>query len=439
MLRIIKNKLDILTLSNITKSKYLINNYNNINLKYFNHYKTSIRMLSNIPQAPADPIMGLNEQFKKDTHPQKINLSVGAYRDEHGRPLVLNSVNKAKEYILNDNHEYAGIAGIQEFCHNTINFAFGKNNPNINFNNIATIQTISGTGACRIAGEFLSRFGEHKQIYLPNPTWSNHIPIMKESGLNVKFYSYYDKNYNGINETALLTDIYNANESSSFLFHVCAHNPTGFDPSRRLWHDILDIVKERGHYVLFDCAYQGFATGDLKKDAYPIQLFLEAKQNFMLAQSYSKNFGLYGERVGALSVFTNSPEEKIAVDSQLKAIARPMYSNPPLFGARIVNTILEDDNLFNEWKNECKAMSNRIKKMRNLLHYKLSYRLPYYNWDFIINQIGMFCYTGLNKDQVNTLINEYHIYMTNDGRISMSGLNEDNLEYFCTSVYNVLN
>ena len=397
----------------------------------------NIRKWSNIPKAPADPIMGLTEEFKKDTFQNKINLSVGAYRNENGDPYILDTVKEAKKRILNNNHEYAGIAGFDNFTKNSLNFAFGKNK--VDFDRIASIQTISGTGACRIAGEFINRFSDNKTIYLPNPTWGNHIPIMKDSGLNIEKYKYYSNGCMELDFDNMILDIKNAPKKSVFLFHVCAHNPTGIDPSKEQWNEILDTIKLKNHTVLFDCAYQGFASGNIEEDAFPIKLFIENNQNIMLAQSYSKNFGLYGERVGALSIFTNNSEEKECVLSQLKLLARPMYSNPPINGAYIVNTILEDNELYEQWKLECKGMADRIIDMRKKLRSSLEEKSPHLPWCHITNQIGMFCYSGFEPYIIENLKNNYHIYMTSDGRISMSGINNYNIEYLSDSVSESIN
>lgn len=428
------------------------------NRKSFNIIKNNVRTIwESVPLAPPDPIMGLTESFNKCNSKNKINLSVGAYRDEFGEPYILDSVQKAKEIIINQNHEYPGIAGDNAFCVNTLDFALGGEkyfldpiNSEVDYNRFATIQTISGTGANRIAGEFISRFyykyenlkkygfTQGKNIYLPNPTWSNHLSIFKDCGLKTLKYSYYNSDTKSLDYDNMMTDIYMAPPGSVFLFHVCAHNPTGVDPTKSQWQDISDLIKLKKHTVLFDFAYQGFASGDIYKDAYPIQLFMRSNIPFLLAQSYSKNFGLYSERIGALSVFCKNRKEQKTILSQLKAIARPMYSNPPINGAKIINTILEDNELYEEWKNECSNMANRIIKMRELLNYKLTYSLPYHDWKFITNQIGMFCYTGFDLETITKLRNEYNIFMTNDGRISISGLNEQNIDYFCNSVYNIL-
>ena len=404
-------------------------------LKTISHgLSKNISHWENIKKAPVDPIIGLTEQFMKDHNTNKINLSIGVYKQDNGKPLVLNSVKKAKELIKNENHEYAGIAGLNNYIHKSLQFAYGNN---INLNKLAAVQTISGTGACRIGAEFISKNFNNKDIYLPNPTWANHIPIMKNAGLNVKKYSYYNPNTISIDFNNMKKDINMAPNNSIFLFHACAHNPTGIDPNKEKWDEILDIIKIKNHITFFDCAYQGFASGDHNQDAYPIRKFYEENQPIILAQSFSKNFGLYGERVGTLSITTNNEEEKDNILSNLKSIIRPMYSNPPINGAKIVTTILENEDLYNEWCIECKEMSNRIQNMRKLLQSKLETLDYYKNWNHITEQIGMFCYSGLKPNEIKTLKDKYHIYITSDGRINMAGVNNSNIDYLANSISKV--
>jgi len=232
-------------------------------------------------------------------------------------------------------------------------------------------------------------------------------------------------------------DINKAVNGSVFVIHSCAHNPTGMDPSMEQWYELSDLIKEKQHIVLFDNAYQGFASGDPERDAFSFRMFVERGHNIMLSQSYAKNFGLYGERIGTFSVVTNSKEEAKCVVSQLNSIIRPMYSSPPIHGALIVATILADDELTVQWFSECRRMADRIAAMRTLLKEKLE-AASGISWKHITDQIGMFCYTGLTEAQVLTLRNDYHIYCTDDGRFSMAGFNNSNLDYVASSVAAVI-
>jgi aspartate aminotransferase, mitochondrial len=337
------------------------------------------------------------------------------------------------------------------------------------FQQISVAQSISGTGALRIGGAFLARHYPYaKTIYLPNPSWGNHTPVFRDSGLEVRQYRYFDKSTVGLDFAGLKADLLvcsllyfswarlsdklpkAAPEQSIVLLHACAHNPTGVDPTREQWTEISDIVKERKLFPFFDMAYQGFASGNTDRDAFAVRHFVKEGHQVALAQSFAKNMGLYGERVGAFSLTTVDPEEKARVDSQLKIIIRPMYSNPPLHGARIANTILSDSSLYTEWEGEVKGMAERIISMREKLFNMLTHELKTPGqWDHIKSQIGMFRYgslawyilfwqfvsfTGLTPEHTQALASKAHIYMTKDGRISMAGLNANNIEYFAESV-----
>lgn len=395
-----------------------------------------------VPQGPPDAILGLNEQFKKDANPKKISLGVGAYRDDSGKPWVLPSVRAAEQKNIENpalNKEYAGIAGVPEFVDLALKFAYGDDSPVLAENRVAAVQTLSGTGACRIVAEYFSKFGlsTGNAVYQPNPTWGNHIPIFKCAGMDVRQYRYFHKETNGLDFDGLMKDMEGAPDGSVFLLHACAHNPTGVDPNLEQWSQISNLMKAKKHVPFFDCAYQGFASGDAEKDAAAIRLFVEDGHLICLAQSFAKNFGLYGERVGALSVVCADEEEKARVESQLKILIRPMYSNPPINGARIVQTILSDEVLKPQWYAECKSMADRIIEMRTLLKATLLDCGSTLNWDHITDQIGMFCYSGMNLEQVERLRLEKAIYLTKDGRISMAGVNSGNVQYLAEAMHEV--
>ena len=396
---------------------------------------------ADVPQGPPDAILGLVEAFNADTFPQKVSLSVGAYRDDEGKPYVLDSVKEAEKRNVNAdmNKEYAGIVGVQGYVDKAIAFAYGADSAPLNEGRIAAVQTLSGTGACRLAGDFFSRFhiGTGGIIHQPNPTWGNHIPIFKDAGLAVEQYKYFDKATNGLDFSGLMDDVNAADDGSLFLLHACAHNPTGVDPTLEQWKELSALMKKKSHVAFFDCAYQGFASGDADVDAAALRHFVAEGHKIVLAQSFAKNFGLYGERVGALSVVCSSEAEKEAVLSQLKILVRPMYSNPPVNGARIVETILNDAQLEAQWRSECKGMADRIIDMRNLLKTNLESAGSTLPWNHITDQIGMFCYTGLSKDQVQRLRDDHHIYLTGDGRVSMAGVNKNNVDYVAGAIHEV--
>ena len=395
---------------------------------------------SQIPQGPPDAILGITEAFKKDSHPKKINLGVGAYRDDKGKPYVLPSVQEAEQKVMQAkmDKEYAGITGVPEFTKAAALLAYGPDSAPLKEGRIAITQSISGTGALRIGGAFLQRFYPGaKTIYIPTPSWANHKAVFSDCGLEVKQYRYYNKDTIGLDFDGMVEDIKKMPKGSMVLLHACAHNPTGVDPTEEQWRAISDAMKEGDHFPFFDMAYQGFASGDTDKDAFALRHFLKEGHLPCLAQSFAKNMGLYGERVGAFSVVTESAEEKARVDSQIKILVRPLYSNPPVHGARIASTILNDSALNKQWLGEVKGMADRIIKMRALLKENLEKLGSKHKWDHITDQIGMFAYTGLTADQMTKLAEEHSVYATKDGRISVAGITSDNVGRLAESIYKI--
>jgi len=397
-----------------------------------------------VQKGPEDPILGITVAYNNDKSPQKVNLGVGAYRDDKGKPYILPTVHKASADFQKkleegkEDNEYLPIGGDPNFNKASITLALGADSPHIANKKVVTIQALSGTGALRVAGDFLKKFyPRNKQIFLPNPTWANHIPLFTDAGLQVKYYRYYDNKANALDWNGLKEDIKKAPAGSIILLHACAHNPTGQDPTLEQWKELSPILKEKEHFALFDSAYQGFASGDPEKDAEAIRLFARDGHNIALCQSFAKNFGLYGQRIGALSFLTSTAEEAAAVESQLKILVRPMYSNPPKHGAKIVSYILNDPTLQAQWRKEVKGMADRIITMRDRLVKGLADAGSKKNWKHITDQIGMFCYSGLSPEQVDRLASEYHIYMTKNGRISMAGVTSGNVDYLAKSMHAV--
>ncbi|KAM7189422.1 Pyridoxal phosphate-dependent transferase [Naviculisporaceae sp. PSN 640] len=393
---------------------------------------------ANVPQGPPSLNAGITEAFKADKFEKKINLGVGAYRDDKGKPYVLPSVRKAEEKVIASrlNKEYAGITGVPEFTKAAAVLAYGKDSSALN--RLAITQSISGTGALRIGAAFLSRFYPGaKTIYIPKPSWANHAAVFKDSGLSVETYSYYDKDTIGLDFQGMIADIKAAPKGSMFLFHACAHNPTGVDPTPEQWKEIEAAVKAQGHYAFFDMAYQGFASGDIDKDAFALRYFVEQGHNVCLAQSFAKNMGLYGERIGAFSIVCADAAEQKRVDSQVKILVRPMYSNPPIHGARIAAEILNTPELYNQWLVEVKEMADRIITMRALLKENLEKLGSKHDWSHITSQIGMFAYTGLTPEQMDTLAKEHSVYATRDGRISVAGITSENVGRLAEAIFKV--
>ncbi|KAG5880654.1 hypothetical protein JTB14_022818 [Gonioctena quinquepunctata] len=393
---------------------------------------------SGVQMGPPDAILGVTEAFKRDTNPNKINLGVGAYRDDNGKPYVLPSVRKAEDKIRAKNldKEYATIAGVPEFCKSGIELALGEGSEVISNGLNATVQGISGTGSLRIGAAFLNGFFPgNKTVYLPSPSWGNHTPIFKHAGLDVKSYKYYDPKTCGLDFQGALDDISKIPEKSIILLHACAHNPTGVDPTKEQWLELSNVIKNKNLFVFFDMAYQGFATGSVDNDAFAVRHFVKEGHRIVLAQSFAKNMGLYGERAGVFSVIGDSKDEAARVMSQIKILIRPLYSNPPVNGARIVAEILNDVQLKSEWLKEVKGMADRIISVRTKLRENLKKEGSTRNWEHITNQIGMFCFTGMKPEQVEKLTKQHSVYLTKDGRISMAGVTSKNVDYLAHAIH----
>jgi aspartate aminotransferase len=394
-----------------------------------------------VPLAPPDSIFKLTYTFNTDTFEKKVNLGVGAYRDDNGKPWVLPVVKKATQRLLNDeslNHEYLPITGLPEFTASAAELILGRTSPAIQDQRVASVQTISGTGANHLGALFLSRFyrwTDAPRVHLSDPTWANHQAIFKNVGIEPVNYPYYDPNTIGLDFAGFTGALSEAPHRSVFLLHACAHNPTGVDPTQEQWKKVADIMLAKKHFAFFDCAYQGFASGNLDNDAWAIRHFIEVGVPLLVCQSFAKNAGLYGERVGALHIVSPNPEAAGRVKSQLSVLQRSEISNPPSHGARLATLILKDPELFEQWKQDIKMMANRIIAMRRELYRLLTdeFKTPG-NWDHIVNQIGMFSFTGLNAEQSKRMIEKTHIYLTSNGRISMAGLNSKNIRYVAESM-----
>jgi len=396
--------------------------------------------MGGVEMGPPDAILGVSEAFKKDTSPKKMNLGVGAYRDDAGQPFVLPSILKAEQNIMAAklNKEYAGIGGEPEFCKEAAKLAFGETSPVITEGRNVTLQGISGTGSLRIGAEFVSKhFPLNKTIYLPKPSWGNHTPIFKDAGFGVGAYTYYNPSTCGLNFEGAMADIKAIPEGSVILLHACAHNPTGVDPTPEQWQEMSAVIKARNILPYFDMAYQGFASGDVDRDAFALRQFIDDGHTVLLAQSFAKNMGLYGERAGAFTIVCQDKEEASRVESQAKIIVRPMYSNPPRHGARIAAEVMSNPVLRAEWLLEVKGMADRIISMRTLLKDGLEREGSSRNWQHITDQIGMFCFTGMTQDQVAAITKDFHVYLTKDGRISVAGISSSNVDHLAAAMHAV--
>ena len=398
-------------------------------------------MFGSVEQAPADPILGVTQAFRADEDPSKLNLGVGAYRDDNLQPVVLSVVRKAEERVLaqKNNKEYLPIDGLAAFNKVSAELMFGADSSLLADGKIVTLQSLSGTGSLRVGAAFINRFFPGASVYIPNPSWGNHKNIFADAGVQVQQYKYFDKDTIGLDFEGMKADLQAAPEGSVVILHACAHNPTGIDPTREQWTEILEICSSKGLLPFFDSAYQGFASGDLITDAFAVRMFADAGLEMLVSQSYAKNLGLYGERVGALHCVAKDADNAKRALSQLKRLARALYSNPPTTGARIVAEVVGDPELFGEWKSEMEGMAGRIKAVRAQLVGCLKELCPERSWDFITDQIGMFSYTGMTQAQVENMTNKHHVYMTKDGRISLAGLSSGKVEFLANAIVDSFN
>ncbi|CAK9435797.1 uncharacterized protein LODBEIA_P04780 [Lodderomyces beijingensis] len=403
-----------------------------------------------IPLAPPDKILGITEAFINDSNPKKINLGVGAYRDNLGKPIIFPSVKEAEKVLLQKENEkeYTPIIGSKKFQNIVKNFIFNNSGKDANGKQliddgrIVTSQTISGTGSLRVIADFLNRFYSNKKILVPKPTWANHVAVFNDAGLQPEFYSYYETSKNDLDFANLKKSLESQPDGSIVLLHACCHNPTGMDLTNEQWDQVLQIIENKKFFPLVDMAYQGFASGKPYEDIELIRKLTKlANENkiptFALCQSFAKNMGLYGERTGSISIITPSAQDSKAIESQLKKLIRPIYSSPPIHGSKIVEVIFDESTgLLPQWLSELDQVVGRLNTVRQKLYDNLD--KSNYNWDHLLKQRGMFVYTGLSPEQVQTLRNEYSVYATDDGRFSISGINDGNVEYLANAINEVI-
>ena len=396
-------------------------------------------MFENITAAPADPILGLADLFRADDRLTKINLGIGVYKDETGKTPVLTCVKKAELYLLeNENTKnYLGIDGIPEFGNCTQELLFGKNNALSANKRARTAQTPGGTGALRVAADFIAKNTTAKRVWVSNPSWPNHKSVFNAAGLEVREYDYYDAQNHSLNFDGLINSLQAAEAGDVVLFHGCCHNPTGIDPTAEQWKTLAEMSLAKGWLPLFDFAYQGFARG-LEEDAEGLRIFAASHQELIVASSYSKNFGLYNERVGACTLVAADADTVDRTFSQMKSVIRANYSNPPAHGAAVVATILSNDALRTLWEQELSDMRQRIHRMRQLFVNTLQEKGANRDFSFIINQNGMFSFSGLTKEQVLRLREEFGVYAVASGRVNVAGMTPDNMAPLCEAIVAVL-
>lgn len=387
---------------------------------------------------PEDPVFGLPQIVASDPRPNKVNLGIGVYFDEEGKLGVLSTVREAEKIIQEKNltKNYQAITGDPTFAHEGASLLFGQDYQQKLDGRIFLVQTLGGTGALRVGAELLAQ-ENCRLAFVSEPTWPNHRSILQRSGLKVHSYPYYDNHHHRLNFSAMCDAVKKMPPGSIVLLHCCCHNPTGNDLSLEQWRELAVLLKQGRLFPFVDFAYQGFAEG-LEEDAKPLQCLLAEGLEFIVASSYSKNFGLYGERVGLLTVVCNKPEVVPRVASQTKQLIRGTYSAPPLHGQRIVTTILQSEPLRNRWKEEVEGMRNRLHTMRQLLIEKLQERTNKHDFSFLQHQKGMFSFCGLNHQHVEILRKDFAIYTPDNGRMNVAGLNRKNIDYVADALVNVL-
>ena len=376
-----------------------------------------------IVAAPADPILGLTEEFKNDPRTDKINLGVGIYKTNDGVTPILKCVKKAEEIIFKEEttKSYLPIVGTPEYGKLVRELVFGKDSEVIASDRARTTQAPGGTGALRIGADFLKQQSVTAKIWISDPTWANHFQVFGKAGLETAKYRYYDKNTRALDFEGMKEDLKNAKAGDAVLIHACCHNPSGMDPNAAQWEELAKLVADLGLLPFFDFAYQGFGNG-IEEDAFGIRTFLKYNKEILVASSFSKNFGLYNERIGALTVVSADKETADRVFSQVKIAVRANISNPPAHGAKIVTTVLSCPELRAQWEQEVAEMRDRIKEMRELFVSKLAALGSSVDFSFINTQYGMFSFSGLSPEQVATLKKDYGIYMVGNGRISVAGI-----------------
>jgi aspartate aminotransferase len=396
-------------------------------------------MFENVTLAPPDPIFGLIEAFEQDDNPAKISLCAGVYQDASGRTPIFSAVKKAEALLLEreSTKNYLEIAGSAPFRGAVQSLLLSGSHDDFTDGRAVTIQTPGGTGGLRVAGDFLRNCLPARRIWLSDPTWVNHGKLFAAAGFDVAPYRYYDNLRNCLDFDAMLEDIRAIPRSDLVLLHGCCHNPTGWDPSQDQWERLTEIIATHGLLPVVDLAYQGLGRG-LADDAAGVTMLADRGVEMLVACSYSKNFGLYNERVGALTAFCADAEMGRNVLSQLKSAVRANYSNPPAHGAGVVATVLGDDALRAEWEKELGTVRERIREMRHLLAKTLREKGAARDFSFITQQHGMFSYTGLSKSEVAALREKYSIYIVGSGRINVAGLTEENIMRVAGAIVDVI-
>ena len=396
-------------------------------------------LFSAVEMAPRDPILGLNEQFNADTNPNKVNLGVGVYFDDNGKLPLLQCVQAFEKSMMDKPvaRGYLPIDGIAAYDAAVKNLVFGADSEPVKSGRVATIQALGGTGGLKVGADFLKKVNPNAKVLISDPSWENHRALFTNAGFAVESYRYYDATTRDLNFAGMLADLNAAPAGTVVVLHACCHNPTGYDITAAQWDEVIAVVKAKNLVPFLDMAYQGFGYG-IQEDGAVIGKFVAAGLDFFVSTSFSKSFSLYGERVGALSVLCASKEEAARVLSQLKIVIRTNYSNPPTHGGAIVAGVLGNPELRALWEQELGEMRVRIKAMRQKLVDGLKAAGVKQDMSFITRQIGMFSYSGLSKDQMVRLRNEFGVYGTDTGRMCVAALNSKNIDHVCASIAKVI-
>ena len=392
-----------------------------------------------VEMAPRDPILGLNEQFAADTNPNKVNLGVGVYFDDNGKLPLLECVQAAEKTMMAhpSARGYLPIDGIAAYDTAVKHLVFGADSEPVTSGRIATVQGLGGTGGLKVGADFLRHLNPKAKVLISDPSWENHRGLFTNAGFIVETYAYYDASKKDINFDGMLASLNAAPAGTVVVLHACCHNPTGYDITPVQWDQVVEVVKTKNLTAFLDMAYQGFGHG-IQEDGAVIQKFVAAGLNFFVSTSFSKSFSLYGERVGALSVVCKDKEECGRVLSQLKIVIRTNYSNPPIHGGAVVAAVLGNPELRSLWEKELGEMRVRIRAMRQKMVDGLKAAGVKQDMGFITRQIGMFSYSGLTKDQMVRLRNEFGVYGTDTGRMCVAALNSKNIDHVCASIAKVV-
>ncbi|KPW20516.1 Aspartate transaminase [Pseudomonas syringae pv. aceris] len=405
----------------------------------FTKSRRTMSLFSAVEMAPRDPILGINEAFNADTRSTKVNLGVGVYCDEDGRIPLLRAVAEAEKVRVAQHapRGYLPIDGIAAYDQAVQKLLLGADSPLIASGRVLTTQSVGGTGALKIGADFLKQLLPDAVVAISDPSWENHRALFETAGFAVQNYRYYDAATHDVNRAGMLEDLHNLPNNSVVVLHACCHNPTGVDLSLDDWKKVLEVVKAKGHVPFLDMAYQGFGQG-IQEDALAVRLFAESGLTFFASSSFSKSLSLYGERVGALSIITESKEETTRVLSQVKRVIRTNYSNPPTHGAIISAAVLNDPTLRAMWEEELGEMRLRIQGMRKAMVERLADNPAGQDFSFVARQCGMFSYSGLTAEQAQRLRSEFGIYALDTGRICVAALNQKNIDVVCDAIKQVL-